>query len=149
MDPLPTVPTNNFNMLNAMVAKLGGLVRDMFARMNANATLTQASQATMAVEFIPPIIAVAANGTSIVALTSLHTCVPNIEVAVIIAIITHEFKVANLHKLNPMNWDKEVAYTFNRTMNQFEVSNRAAKEYKNAFSILVPLQHYFNVLGFY
>ncbi|KNZ71541.1 hypothetical protein J132_08633 [Termitomyces sp. J132] len=100
-------------------------------------------------EFIPPISAVAANSTSIVTPTSLRTRFPDIEAAVITAIIMHEFKAADLHKLDPTNRDKEVAYTFNGTTNQFEISNRAAKEYKNPFSVIVPLQRYFNVLGFH
>ncbi|KAG6889029.1 hypothetical protein C0992_006652 [Termitomyces sp. T32_za158] len=149
MDPLPAVSTDDFNALNATVTELGSLVRDMFARMNSNAAAMQTPQAITTAEFTPPITAVTANGTSIVAPTPLRTCFPDIEAAVITAIIMHEFKAADLHKLDPTNWDKEVAYTFNETTNQFEVSNRAAKEYKNSFSVLIPLQCYFNVLGFH
>ncbi|KAG6823787.1 hypothetical protein H0H87_000324, partial [Tephrocybe sp. NHM501043] len=69
--------------------------------------------------------------------------------AVITAIITHEFKAADLHKLDPTNHDKETAYTFNGSTNQFEVSNRVAKDYKNPFSIIIPLQHYFRVVSFH
>ncbi|KAH0586788.1 hypothetical protein H2248_005639 [Termitomyces sp. 'cryptogamus'] len=150
MDPSPTISTNDFNTLNATISKLGTLIRDMVTRMNTNGgpgCPVQASQA--AAELIPLIMVVAANGTSIVTPTSLHTCFPNIEVAVIMAIIMHEFKVANFHKLDPTNWDKEVAYTFYSMTNQFKISNCSAKEYKNSFSIIVPLQHYFNVLGFH
>ncbi|KAG6901490.1 hypothetical protein C0995_011210 [Termitomyces sp. Mi166 len=149
MDPSPTMSMDDFNVLNAMVTELGTLVRDMLARMNSNATPAQSPQATTAAEFTPPITAVTANGTSIVAPASLHTCFPDIEAAVITAIIMHEFKAADLHKLDSTNQDKEVAYTFNRATNQFEVSNRATKEYKNPFSVLVPLQCYFNMLGFH
>ncbi|KAG6825530.1 hypothetical protein H0H87_009318 [Tephrocybe sp. NHM501043] len=69
--------------------------------------------------------------------------------AVIVAIITHKFKAADLHKLDPTNHDKEMAYTFNGSTNQFEVSTRAAKEYKTPFSIIISLQHYFRVLSFH
>ncbi|KAG6886589.1 hypothetical protein C0995_006692, partial [Termitomyces sp. Mi166 len=147
--PFTYLSTDNFNALNAMVTELGSLVRDMLARMNSNAAPAQSPQATTAAEFTPPIIAVIANGTSIVAPASLRTCFPNIKAVVITAIIMHEFKAADLHKLDPTNWNKEVAYTFNGATNQFEVSNRAAKEYKNPFSVLIPLQHYFNMLGFH
>ncbi|KNZ78954.1 hypothetical protein J132_08179 [Termitomyces sp. J132] len=40
--------------------------------------------------------------------------------AVLVAIITHDFKAADLHKLDPTNWDQETAYTFNGATNQFE-----------------------------
>ncbi|KNZ71923.1 hypothetical protein J132_05197 [Termitomyces sp. J132] len=64
------------------------------------------------------------------------------------AIIMHEFKAADLHKLDPINQDKEVTYTFNGMTNH-EISNCTTKKYKSPFSVIVPLQHYFNVLGFH
>ncbi|KNZ80915.1 hypothetical protein J132_03615 [Termitomyces sp. J132] len=99
-------------------------------------------------EFIPLIPAGAANSTSPASI-SLCTWFPDIEVVVIMAIIMHEFQAANLHKLDPTNHNKDTAYTFNSSTNQFEVSYCTAKEYKTPFSILVPLNHYLCVLGFY
>ncbi|KAG5341960.1 hypothetical protein C0989_006472 [Termitomyces sp. Mn162] len=93
--------------------------------------------------FVPPIAAVGINGASFTAPLSLCTCFPDAERSVLVAIIMHKFKAADLHKLNPMNWDREMAYTFNGSTNQFEVSHRAAKEYKTLFSVLIPLQTYF------
>lgn len=58
-----------------------------------------------------------ANGMSIIVPSSLHACFPNVKVVIITAIIMHEFKAANIYKLNPINCDKEVAYTFNGITN--------------------------------
>ncbi|KAG6867038.1 hypothetical protein C0993_007326, partial [Termitomyces sp. T159_Od127] len=60
--------------------------------------------------------------------------ITTIGVNTLAAIITHEFKAADLHKLNLMNGDKETAYTFNRLTNQFELSYYAVREYKTPFS---------------
>ncbi|KAG6860242.1 hypothetical protein C0995_013735 [Termitomyces sp. Mi166 len=98
--------------------------------------------------FIPPILGAGSNGTSSASL-SLHTQFPDVNTVVITAIIMHEFKAADLHKLNPTNCDKETAYTFNGTTNQFKVSHRAAKEYKIPFSVIIPLQSYFDILVFH
>ncbi|KAG6885187.1 hypothetical protein C0993_004971 [Termitomyces sp. T159_Od127] len=94
-------------------------------------------------ESVPPIAAVGVNGASFAAPLSLCTHFPDVDTSVLASIITHEFKAADLHKLNPTNRDKETAYTFNGLTNQFEVSHRAAKEYKTPFSVLIPLQTYF------
>ncbi|KAG6881094.1 hypothetical protein C0993_002863, partial [Termitomyces sp. T159_Od127] len=92
-----------------------------------------------ATEFMASITTVLTNDTSVTVLTSLCAYFSNVEAAVITAIITHKFKAADLHKLNPANCDREVMYTFNGTTNQFEVSNRATEEYKNPFAVIVPL----------
>ncbi|KAG6875596.1 hypothetical protein C0993_008379 [Termitomyces sp. T159_Od127] len=76
--------------------------------------------------------------------SSFHTVL-----AVIMAIISHKFKAMDLHKLNPLNHDKETAYTFNGEMNQFEVSHCSAKEYKMPFLVIIPLQAYFDILAFH
>ncbi|KAG6898533.1 hypothetical protein C0993_006175 [Termitomyces sp. T159_Od127] len=98
--------------------------------------------------FVPPIPGAGTNGASSASL-SLRTQFPDVDAAVITAIITHEFKAADLHKLDPTNRDKETAYTFNGSTNQFEVSHRAAKEYKTPFTVLIPLQTYFDILAFH
>ncbi|KAG5717591.1 hypothetical protein E4T56_gene5241 [Termitomyces sp. T112] len=98
--------------------------------------------------FVPPILGAGTNGASSASL-SLRTQFPDVDVAVITAIITHEFKAADLHKLDPTNRDKETAYTFKGSTNQFEVSHRAAKEYKTPFTVLIPLQTYFDILAFH
>ncbi|KAG6855831.1 hypothetical protein H0H87_010417 [Tephrocybe sp. NHM501043] len=84
-------------------------------------------------KFVLPISTIPNNSALSAAPLSLCTQFPNIKVAVITAIITHEFKAANLHKLNPTNCDKEIAYTFNGSTNQFKVSNQATEEYKSPF----------------
>ncbi|KAG6894682.1 hypothetical protein C0993_011003, partial [Termitomyces sp. T159_Od127] len=98
--------------------------------------------------FVPPIPGTRTNGASSASL-SLCTQFPDVDAAVITAIITHEFKAADLHKLDLTNRDKETAYTFNGSTNQFEVSHRAAKEYKTPFTVLIPLQTYFDILAFH
>lgn len=132
---------------------LSNLVKDMALRMsqptNTSTPVPVALPPALPSEYVPLITVAAANGMSIIVSTSLHACFPNIEVAVITAIITHKFKAANFHKLNLMNHDKEVAYTFNGATNQFKISSRMAKEYKNTFSVIIPLQRYFNMLGFH
>ena len=42
-----------------------------------------------------------------------------------------------------------MAYTFNGSTNQFEVSHKVAREYKMPFSVLIPLQSYFQILAFH
>ncbi|KAG6855881.1 hypothetical protein H0H87_009770 [Tephrocybe sp. NHM501043] len=87
-------------------------------------------------KFLPPISTIPNNGASPTAFLSLCTHFSNVKVAVITAIITHEFTATNLHKLDPTNHDKETTYTFNGSTNQFKVSNQAAKEYKSPFLVL-------------
>ncbi|KAG6859682.1 hypothetical protein C0995_005745 [Termitomyces sp. Mi166 len=95
-----------------------------------------------------PVPGAGSNGTSSASL-SLHTQFSDVNMAVITAIIMHKFKAADLHKLDPTNHDKETAYTFNSATNHFEVSHRAAKEYKTPFSVIIPLQFYFEILMFH
>ncbi|KAG5720962.1 hypothetical protein E4T56_gene413 [Termitomyces sp. T112] len=99
--------------------------------------------------FVAPITAVGVNGASIATPLSLCTHFPNVDTSVLIAIITHKFKAADLHKLNPTNCNKETAYMFNGLTNQFKISHHAAKEYKNHFLVLIPLQTYFWILAFH
>ncbi|KAG6859842.1 hypothetical protein C0995_003080 [Termitomyces sp. Mi166 len=73
--------------------------------------------------FIPPITAVEVNGASFAASLSLQFHFPNVNMAVLSAIITHNFKAADLHKLDPTNCNQETAYMFNGATNQFEVSH--------------------------
>ncbi|KAG5725572.1 hypothetical protein E4T56_gene9085 [Termitomyces sp. T112] len=70
--------------------------------------------------FVPPIPGAGLNSASSTASLSLCTHFPNVNSVVIMAIISHEFKATDLHKLNPTNCDKEVAYTFNGLTNQFK-----------------------------
>ncbi|KAG6895767.1 hypothetical protein C0993_009204 [Termitomyces sp. T159_Od127] len=112
------------------------------------ATIPMPDQQTTA--FVPPIPGIGINGAStFTPLLSLRSRFPDVDLAVIAAIITHDFKAADLHKLNPMNCDREVTYTFNGSTNQFEVSHWAACEYKNPFAVLVPLTTYFKILAFH
>ncbi|KAG6896671.1 hypothetical protein C0992_006805 [Termitomyces sp. T32_za158] len=65
------------------------------------------------------------------------------------AIITHDFKAADLHKLDPTNRDKETAHSSNDTINQFEGSHSTTKEYKTPFTVLILLQTYLNILAYH
>ncbi|KNZ74382.1 hypothetical protein J132_06978, partial [Termitomyces sp. J132] len=49
----------------------------------------------------------------------------------------------------PQNHDKEMAYTFNGSTNQFKVSHHLAKEYKTPFSVIIPFQAYFDILAYH
>ncbi|KAG6900020.1 hypothetical protein C0995_004490 [Termitomyces sp. Mi166 len=73
--------------------------------------------------FTPPAPGPVLNGASSTASITLHSRFSNVNTAIIVAIISHEFKAADLHKLNPSNCDKEMAYTFNGTTNQFKISH--------------------------
>ncbi|KAG5347504.1 hypothetical protein C0989_011809 [Termitomyces sp. Mn162] len=113
-------------------------------------TLPSAAPPLQGSSFVPPIAGIGVNGAySSTASLSLRTRFPDVDAAVIGAIISHDFKAADLHKLDPVNRDKETAYTFNGATNQFEVSHRVAKEYKTPFSVLIPLQTYFSILSFH
>lgn len=150
-DPTPAVSIDTFNVLSASVSDLGSLVKMMLQKMDVSKG-TAAPTTVLAAhipEFVPPITAVTANGMSIIAPTSICAYFPDIEAAVIVAIVTHDFKASDLHKLNPENCNREVAYAFNGSTNQFEISNKAVKECKSPFSVLVPLQRFFNVLSFH
>ncbi|KAG5331578.1 hypothetical protein C0989_007942 [Termitomyces sp. Mn162] len=113
-------------------------------------TVAATALAQPASAFVLPIMGAGIHGASPSPVSlSLPTQFLNVNVAVIMAIIMHDFRVADLHKLDPSNYNKEIAYMFNSSTNQFEVSYRAAKEYKTPFSVLIPLQIYFNILMFH
>ncbi|KAG6842989.1 hypothetical protein H0H87_008780 [Tephrocybe sp. NHM501043] len=61
-------------------------------------------------EFVPPITAIPSNGASSIGPPSLHSHFPNVKAAVIMAIIIHEFKAADLHKLDPTNCNKDCGH---------------------------------------
>ncbi|KAG5350025.1 hypothetical protein C0989_000602 [Termitomyces sp. Mn162] len=111
---------------------------------------TLAPPGQQAATFVLPIPGIGVNGAStFTPPLSLHSHFPNVDVVVIVAIITHDFKAADLHKLDPANHDREVAYTFNGSTNQFKVSHCTAHKYKNPFTVLVPLTTYFKILAFH
>ncbi|KAG5336313.1 hypothetical protein C0989_012192 [Termitomyces sp. Mn162] len=149
MNSLPAVTANVFNLLSESVTDLTNLVKDLALRMNANSSAVDPTLAMPTTKFMAPITTVLTNGMSVTTPTSLCACFPNVKAVVITAIIAHKFKAANLHKLNLTNHDREVAYTFNGTTNQFKVSNHATKEYNNPFAVIVSLQCYFNILSFH
>jgi hypothetical protein len=92
--------------------------------------------------FIPPVSALG-NSTS----PSLRSLFPDVEAAHINLIITHEFRVSDLYKLDSRYRDKEASYTFNGATGQFESSNRAAKDYKSFDALYSPLVRYFQILS--
>ncbi|KAG6830779.1 hypothetical protein H0H87_007123 [Tephrocybe sp. NHM501043] len=147
------VSTEDFEAVRASLLELATAVKWISSRLDSLPPVTTAPPAQEprrnVVAFVPPITTIPTKSVSSAAPLSLRCRFPDVEAAVITAIITHEFKTADLHKLDPMNRDKETAYTFNGSTNQFEVSNRAAKEYKTPFSVIIPLQHYFRILSFH
>ncbi|KNZ80719.1 hypothetical protein J132_04693 [Termitomyces sp. J132] len=136
-------------------AQLQALITQLISKVNAQPDPLPAIAPPTASEspamgpFVAPITAVGVNGASIATPLSLCTHFPNVDTSVLIAIITHKFKAADLHKLNPTNCNKETAYMFNGLTNQFKISHHAAKEYKNHFLVLIPLQTYFWILAFH
>ncbi|KAG6806096.1 hypothetical protein H0H87_003165, partial [Tephrocybe sp. NHM501043] len=146
---MSTPSAEEFSELRLSVAALTDIVKEMSLRTASAAAPPAPSPVNLPAssEFVPPISLTSTNGASLP--PSLHSCFPDIKAAVITAIIMHKFKAADLHKLDPTNCDKETAYTFNGSTNQFKVSNCVAKDYKNPFSIIIPLQHYFHVLSFH
>ncbi|KAG6843829.1 hypothetical protein H0H87_012783 [Tephrocybe sp. NHM501043] len=140
-----------FSELCASVISLTEIMKEMALRIVPSPAPSAPSPAITpvvpSIEFVPPMSLTNVNSAS--PPHSLCSCFPDIEAVVIVAIITHKFKAANLHKLDPTNHNKEMAYTFNDLMNQFEVSTHTAKENKTPFSVIVPLQHYFCILSFY
>ncbi|KAG5350286.1 hypothetical protein C0989_011735, partial [Termitomyces sp. Mn162] len=81
-------------------------------------TLPSAAPPLQGSSFVPPIAGIGVNGAySSTASLSLRTRFPDVDAAVIGAIISHDFKAADLHKLDPVNRDKETAYTFNGATN--------------------------------
>ncbi|KAG6875158.1 hypothetical protein C0993_010550 [Termitomyces sp. T159_Od127] len=129
--------------------QLQALISQLLAKVDALPALAPAPAPMMlpapqaSGPFVPPIATVGLNGASFAAPLSLRTRFPDIDTSALAAIIMHEFKAADLHKLDPTNRDKETAYTFNGSTNQFELSHCAAREYKTPFSVLIPLQSYF------
>ncbi|KAG5335384.1 hypothetical protein C0989_001292, partial [Termitomyces sp. Mn162] len=125
-DPNAPVSQEAFDALQSSHTELHPMLRDLLMRVPLPAASPLASHATNttaagASAFVPPIPDAGVNGTStFTAPLSLRTRFPDIEVAVIGALISHEFKVADLHKLDPTNRNKETAYTFNGTTNQSE-----------------------------
>ncbi|KAG6855326.1 hypothetical protein H0H87_004919, partial [Tephrocybe sp. NHM501043] len=150
--PLHTMSTLSaveFSELQSSVAALTDIIKEMSSRTASAATPPAPSPVNLPAssEFVPPISLTSTNGASLP--PSLCSRFPDIKAAVITEIIIHKFKAADLHKLDPTNHDKETAYTFNGSTNQFKISNHVAKDYKNPFSIIIPLQHYFCVLSFH
>ena len=130
-------------------AQLQALITQLIAKVDAQPEPASTAAGQSPGAFVPPIAAVGVNGASFVAPLSLCTRFPDVDTSVLAAIITHKFKAADLHKLDPTNRDRETAYMFNSLTNQFEVSHWMAKEYKTAFSVLIPLQTYFWILAFH
>ncbi|KAH0578799.1 hypothetical protein H2248_002996 [Termitomyces sp. 'cryptogamus'] len=141
MPPVDMLISEELSMLCESQAELRSLMQDLMSRLHTSptASLPLAAAAppstaapSEASTFIPPIPGAGINGASSAASLSLCTHFPDVDM-----------------ELNPTNWDKEMAYTFNGSTNQFEVSNQVAREYKTPFSMIIPLQSYFNILSFH
>ena len=140
---------NSHAQLMNLMTQLLEQVGSQSAAPTSAPALAPPSSTSQAGPFVPPIAAIGLNGASSKVPPSLRTRFPDVDAAVLVAIITHEFKAADLHKLDPTNRDRETAYTFNGSTNQFEVSHKAVREYKMPFSVLIPLQSYFRILAFH
>ncbi|KAG5349979.1 hypothetical protein C0989_000929 [Termitomyces sp. Mn162] len=125
MPPVDASISEELSTLRESQAELRSLMQDLMSRLHASpaASPPPAAAPSEASTFVPPIPGAGINGASSAASLSLHTHFPDVDTVVIVAIITHEFKASDLHKLDPTNRDKETAYTFNGSTNQFEVSN--------------------------
>ncbi|KAG5353164.1 hypothetical protein C0989_009808 [Termitomyces sp. Mn162] len=84
------VSLDTFNMLSALVSTLIEKMNKISIRLGSTVNATPVLPVAPSTEFIPPIPAGAANGMSPASI-SLHTWFPDIEAAVITAIIMHEF----------------------------------------------------------
>ncbi|KAG6894326.1 hypothetical protein C0993_011794 [Termitomyces sp. T159_Od127] len=131
-------------------AQLQALISQLLSKVNMLPALAPAPASLMLLvpqamgPFVPPIATVVGvNSASFAAPLSLCTCFPDVNASALTAIVTHQFKAADLHKLNPMNRNKEMAYTFNGSTNHFELNYCTAREYKIPFLVLIPLQSYF------
>ncbi|KAG6893381.1 hypothetical protein C0992_010225 [Termitomyces sp. T32_za158] len=148
-----TAITDELTTLRESHAELRSMMQDLLVRLNTPNAATPASAPLAAAPpgsaFVPPIPGPGLNGASSAASLSLRSRFPDVDTAVIAAIISHEFRATDLHKLDPSNRDRETAYTFNGSTNQFEVSHRSAKEYKTPFAVLIPLQTYFDILAYH
>lgn len=150
--------TDELSTLRKSQAQLRSMMQNLMSRLDTSlaAPLPPAplpTQTTMpfpsAGMFVPPVPGAGINGASSAASLSLHSQFSNVNPAVIVAIITHEFKATDLHKLDLTNRDKEMAYTFNGSTNQFKISTQAAREFKTPFLVIIPLQSYFDILAFH
>ncbi|KAG6914624.1 hypothetical protein DXG01_016246 [Tephrocybe rancida] len=100
----------------------------------------------MPLAFVPPLTSNPASSVSF-APSSLLSQFPDVKAACITVIIRHDLKATDLYKLDMRYHDQETSYTFNRSTNQFKVSNHTAKNYKTPNSIIIPLTMYFRVLS--
>lgn len=125
------------------MAQLTALVASLAAKISSTDTAPPPLDppAPPGLTFTPPAT------TQLGASPSLRSLFPEIETVHITAIINHDFRGADLWKLDSRYRDKEPAYAFNNTTGQFETSNRAAKDYKSFNSLYIPIVAYFNVLS--
>ena len=98
-----------------------------------------------ALSFVPPASANLAAG----ALSSLLSCFPMVEAAIIMAIITHEFCAIDLYKLDPQyrNKSEQRILALNSDTLELHSGDTTVKEYCSLTSIIVPLTVYFSILG--
>ncbi|KAF6741864.1 hypothetical protein DFP72DRAFT_746380, partial [Ephemerocybe angulata] len=76
---------------------------------------------------------------------SLRSLFPDIEAAHITAVITHEMRGIDLHKLDSRYRDKEPNLVIN-TNGEWERSNKGARDYKSFDALFQPLVTYFDIL---
>ncbi|KAG6843734.1 hypothetical protein H0H87_001086 [Tephrocybe sp. NHM501043] len=153
----PSPEPINITSLVATIADIAMIVQGLTAQHIASASSTNnapnanvPAQATPShnvpvplANFVPPLMSNTPNG---VLPTSICSLFPKVKAAIIMAIIMHELRATDLHKLDSKYCHTDTAYAFNGLTNQFEASNIMAKEYKNPNLILILLQTYFAIL---
>ncbi|KAF6757852.1 hypothetical protein DFP72DRAFT_757241, partial [Ephemerocybe angulata] len=77
---------------------------------------------------------------------SLRTLFPDVEAAHISAVITHEMRGVDLHKLDSRYRDKEPNMVIN-TNGEWECSNKGARDYKSFDALFQLLVTYFDILS--
>lgn len=95
--------------------------------------------------FVPPASANPAAGAS----SSLLSQFPQVEAAVLTAIINHEFRASDLYKLDPQYRDKadRRVLAINGDTLELQSGEATAKEYRSVNSVIIPLGIYFSILG--
>lgn len=118
---------------------------DSFAA--AAAPALQSNIGTFPTPFVPPLTSYAAAGTS----PSLASFFPNVESAVLSAIINHEFRPEELYKLDPRHRLKQRPEVLVRDNGILDLrpANGSLKDYPTPDSLLVPLTRYFQILSFH
>ncbi|KAF5337417.1 hypothetical protein D9611_003081 [Ephemerocybe angulata] len=139
----PPPPDEESEEVRAVRLRLEALMKSVEANtskldnLNAGGGRPPTPAAPAVSPFVPPI----GNGAS----SSLRSLFPDIEAAHITAVITHEMRGIDLHKLDSRYRDKEPNLVIN-TNGEWERSNKGARDYKSFDALFQPLVTYFDIL---